>query len=159
MEPQPSTSNGTRRIKAPRARASDRKAYGKLRVTNGRDFLPDVDGRSLIARRYRDIVSAIVTDQGGADQITEARLQLVRRFSAAALLAELLEAKLANGEEIDIAEHALLSSTMVRVAQRIGINRVPKPVVDFYNETLPELARQGQQQELQEPQEQVGDEL
>jgi hypothetical protein len=29
------------------------------RLSNGRDILPDVDGRSLIARRYRDITSAI----------------------------------------------------------------------------------------------------
>ena len=33
------------------------KAQARSRVSNGRDVLPDVDGRSLVARRYRDIVS------------------------------------------------------------------------------------------------------
>jgi hypothetical protein len=55
-------------------------------------------------------------------------LQLIRRFAAAAVLAEQMEARLANGEQIDIAEHATLSSTLVRLAQRIGIDRVPRDV-------------------------------
>jgi hypothetical protein len=58
-------------------------------------LLPDVDGRSAIARRYRDIVSAILVDQGGADQCSEARKQLIRRFAAASVLAEQMEAALA----------------------------------------------------------------
>ena len=60
--------------------------------------------------------------------VSEARLQLVRRFSAAAVMAELLEAKLAAGEEISITEHALLVSSLVRVANKIGIDRIPKDV-------------------------------
>jgi hypothetical protein len=92
-------------------------------VSNGRDLLPGVDGRSLVARRYRDIVIAIFIDQGGEAQCSESRKQLIRRFAAAAVIAEQLEAKLANGEQISIAEHAALSSTLVRIAQRIGINR------------------------------------
>ena len=101
---------------------------GKSRVTNGADLLPDIDGRSVVARRYRDICSAIAADQGGADQLSEARLQLVRRFAAAAVLAEQMESRLVNGEQIDISEHALLASTLVRIAQRIGINRVARNV-------------------------------
>jgi hypothetical protein len=54
---------------------------------------------------------------------------LIRRFSAAAVLAEQLEAKLANGEEIDIAQHALLCSSLVRLSARIGIDRRAKKVV------------------------------
>jgi hypothetical protein len=115
------------------SRTGTRKAEARSRVTNGRDVLPGVDGRSLIARRYRDIVAAIVVDQGGADLISEARLQLIRRFAAAAVLAEAMEARIANGEAVDISEHALLSSTLVRIAQRIGMNRVPKEVPDLHN--------------------------
>jgi hypothetical protein len=105
-----------------------RKAQARSRLSNARDLLPNVDGRSLIARRYRDIVSAIASDQGGADRLSETRLQLIRRFAAAACLAEQLEARLARGEQIDIQEHSLIVSTMVRVAQRIGVDRVPRDV-------------------------------
>ena len=51
------------------------------------------------------------------------------------MLAEQMEAKLANGEQIDISEHALLCSTLVRVARQIGINRAAKdvtPTLDQY---------------------------
>ncbi len=105
-----------------------RKPTARARVSNGRDVLPNVDGRSLIARRYRDIADAILVDQGGAARCSESRVQLVRRFAAASVLAEQLEARLANGEQIDIAEHATLSSTLVRLAQRIGIDRVARDV-------------------------------
>ena len=63
-------------------------------------------------------------------------MQLIRRFASGAVLAEALEARLARGEEVDIAEHALLSSTLVRLAQRIGINRVAKNVTPSLTEIL-----------------------
>jgi hypothetical protein len=105
-------------------------------VSNGRDILPDVDGRSLIARRYRDVVGAILADQGGEDRCSESRKQLIRRFAAASVLAERMEAQLANGEEIDITEHAMLSSTLVRLASRIGIDRMPRDVTPTLREYL-----------------------
>jgi hypothetical protein len=97
-------------------------------MTNGTVLLPDVDGRSAIARRFKDITRGILADQGGADQCSECRLQLVRRFAAAAVLAEQMESRLANGEQIDIQEHALLCSTLTRLAQRIGIERRARDV-------------------------------
>jgi len=116
-------------LKRPGSTASTgRKQFARSRVSNGTDILPDVDGRSLIARRYRDIIGAILVDQGGVDQCSESRKQLVRRFAASAVLAEQMEARLANGEEIDVATHALLVSSLVRVAQRIGIDRVAKDI-------------------------------
>jgi hypothetical protein len=113
-----------------------RKVYGRSRISNGHDVLPDVDGRSVIARRYRDIANAIFVDQsGGADQCSGARKQLIRRF-AAAVLAEQMESRLANGEQINIQEHATLSSTLVRLAQRIGIDRVARDVTPSLDEYL-----------------------
>ena len=100
-----------------------RKASARSRISNGADILPDVDGRSAVARRYRDIAAQIIADMGGASQCAEARIQLIRRFAAAAVLAERLEAQLANGHSIDITDHALLCSNLVRLAQRIGIDR------------------------------------
>jgi hypothetical protein len=100
-----------------------RSSKQRSRMTNGTALLPNIDGRSAIARRFKDITNGILADQGGADQCSESRLQLVRRFAAAAVLAEQMESRLANGEQIDIQEHALLCSTLTRLAQRIGIER------------------------------------
>ena len=82
-------------------RTGMRKPEARSGVTNGRDVLPGVDGRTLIARRYHDICSAIFIDQSGIENCSEARQQLIRRFAAAAVLAEQLESKLANGATID----------------------------------------------------------
>jgi hypothetical protein len=117
-----------------------RKSHPRSRVSNGRDVLPDVDGRSVIARRYRDIASAILADQGGADLCSETRQQLIRRFAAAAVLAERLESRLANGEEIDIAAHATLSSTLVRLAQRIGLDRRARDVTPSVADYIAHIA-------------------
>jgi hypothetical protein len=113
-----------------------RKRTARSRVTNGNDLLPGIDGRSPTARRYRDIVAAVASDMGGADRLSEASLQLVRRFAAAACLAEAMEARLVSGEPINIAEHSLLASTLVRIAQRIGINRVPKNITPALSDYL-----------------------
>jgi hypothetical protein len=118
-------------------RTADRKAHGRLRVTNGGDAaIPHVDGRRWIARRYRQIANAILVDQGGADRCSESRKQLIRRFAAAAVLAEELEVQLARGEEVDVTRHALLCSTLVRIAQRIGINRIPRNLVPSLDDYL-----------------------
>jgi len=118
---------------------ADRKVYARSRLTNGKDLLPNIDGRSLIARRYRDICSAIAADQGGIDQLSEARIQLIRRYAACCVLAEEMES--VRGGQIDITEHAQLTSTMVRVAQRIGLDRVPR---DISSPSLADILREGQ---------------
>ena len=53
---------------------------------------------------------------------------MIRRFAAAAALAEQMEAQLALGEEIDITEHALLCRTLVRIARSIGLDRIRRDI-------------------------------
>jgi hypothetical protein len=118
MESASISSTNSRRVVA-RFAASKRQ---RSRITNGH-LLPDLDGRSALARRFKDIMAALVSDQGGADRLTEARFQLMRRFAAAAVIAEVMESRLARGAQINISEHAQLSSTLVRISARIGINR------------------------------------
>ena len=113
-----------------------RKDYARDKLTNGSKTLPDTDGRLRIARRFRDIAGAILVDQGGAELCSESRRQLIRRFSAACVLAEDLEGRLARGEEIDVERHALLCSTLTRLAQRIGIDRRAKNIAPSLSEYL-----------------------
>jgi hypothetical protein len=53
-------------------------------------------------------------------------LEIVKRFAATVMLAEALEARLINGQPVNAAEHALLSSTLCRLSSRIGIRRLPR---------------------------------
>ena len=57
-------------------------AYAKSKVSNSLTELPNVDGRSLIARRFRDIARAILVDHKDGEGVSEVRLQLIRRFYA-----------------------------------------------------------------------------
>ena len=114
----------------------ERKSHGRSRLTNKKDLLPNVDGRTIIYRRFRDIASQVASDQGGLEELSEARLQLIRRFSAACVLAEQMEAALARGEEIDVERHALLCSTLTRLAQRIGIDRRARNITPSLSQYL-----------------------
>jgi hypothetical protein len=105
---------------------------GKARSTILSDFdrslLPGIDRRSLPFKRYKALVAQLAVDQGGEEELSTARAQLIRRFAATSVLAELLEHRLATGEVIDVSEYSNLVSTQVRVAQRIGLDRVAKNV-------------------------------
>jgi hypothetical protein len=89
-------------------------------------MLPNIEESSVIARRYRDIFRALLADQGGADQCSELRKQLVHRFAAVAVLAEQSERRLESGQDVDITAYALLASTLVRMARCMGIDRPAK---------------------------------
>jgi hypothetical protein len=116
------------RSPADRRRVGQRAAAQRSKITNGKQLLPGLDMRSAMARRFKDITSAIYVDQGGEDRCSESRKQLIRRFAAAAVIAEQMESRLANGGTINVTEHAQLSSTLVRIAQRIGLGRRLKDI-------------------------------
>ena len=65
-----------------------RSPVARSRVTNDSALLAGVDGRSAIARRFRDLVGAIISDMGGDDAISEGQRQLARRASALSVLCE-----------------------------------------------------------------------
>jgi hypothetical protein len=100
-----------------------RKPTARSRVSNGKDWLAGVDQRSSIARRYRDLMAEAIADSGGLNECSQARLQLIRRLAALSVQLEALEAKLAEGAEIDITEYTVLTSTLVRVISRLGLER------------------------------------
>ena len=106
--------------------AATRKRKGRSRVTNHKDLLPKLDGRSSAARRFRDLVNSYIADMGGADQCSDIKLGLLRRLAAVTVQSELIEARMINGEAVDVATLCTLASTTVRLSQRLGIERVPR---------------------------------
>ena len=112
-DPDTARQNGGSSFDKPQKRSvrggiAGRKDYARDKLTNGSKLLPETDGRLRISRRFRGIANAVLADQGGASECSELRRQLIRRFSAACVLAEELEGRLARGEEIDVERHALL---------------------------------------------------
>lgn len=100
----------------------------RSRVSNHRDLLPNLDGRSAEARRYRDLVSAYISDAGGLDNCSEVRVGLARRLAALVVQSEAMEARLLSGEPVDVAKLCTLASTIVRISSRLGLRREAKTV-------------------------------
>src|SRR5262249_16432348 len=131
MQPAPASLDIPTNVPQPKAGRAQLKSHvpkNRSRISNNREILPGVDQRLGIARRYRDLIVQIATELGGLDRISETRLQLIRRFAGSAVLAEELDARIARGEEISIAEYAALSSTLVCLGSRIGLSRLPREV-------------------------------
>ena len=118
---------------------ADLRRRERAQIKNGAVDLPRVvDGRTSLAKRFRDIVAQLTADQGG--DLSEARVQLVRRFAGASVLAEQTEAQIICGQLVDLSEYAQLISSSVRVAQRIGIDRVPKIITPSLSDYLDQKA-------------------
>jgi hypothetical protein len=98
--------------------------------------VPDIHSCFAASRRYGEIVEALVNDQGGADHLSEARLQLIHRFAAYALLAEQIEAGLMRGDEINVGEHASVCNMLMRIGQTIGLDRISHRAVPTLTDLL-----------------------
>lgn len=120
----------------------DFKKRARSRVSNGNAmFVQPVDGRTPTARRYRDLVAAVIDDAGGPDVVSEVVAQLARRFAALSILAEAMEAELAGGAEIDLAAFATISSTLTRLSTRIGITRKVKDITPTIQDFISSKAK------------------
>jgi hypothetical protein len=103
----------------------------RSRVTNGKKFLANVDGRSIWARRARDIAQAHVADLGGLDTVSEAERSIIRRAAAITTELERLEGVFATAGEASPDQIDLYfrgASALRRLLEAIGIERRPKDV-------------------------------
>lgn len=102
---------------------ADRLPSTRSRVANGADlFVVPTDGRTREARRYRDLMADLIEHLGGEDAMSETRRHLARRAAALILWCETAEAKLAKGEEIDMAPYNTAVNTLRRLLRDLGLD-------------------------------------
>jgi hypothetical protein len=107
------------------------KASARSRITNGSTILANVDGRTFWVRRFRDLNSLLLSDQGGDDNVTEPRRMLVRRAACLAVELERREAVIAEtGEATDaqIEVYGRTANTLRRLLQTLGLERRARDV-------------------------------
>jgi hypothetical protein len=92
-----------------------------------------VDGRSVEARRYRDLTMALADDLGGAASLTEAQRALVRQAAAMIVQSEKLQGEVLRGEVVDSEQLVRLANAATRILSRLGIKRTVR-------DTTPTLA-------------------
>ncbi len=122
----------------------------RSRVSNATVLMDRVDGRSALARRFRDILAQIVVDQGDSG-ISEAKMALIRRFCATVIMAEAIETELVEGREVNVEKHALLVSSLVRLAGRIGIDRKARDISPSLGDYLRERDQPERPEQPEDP--------
>lgn len=109
----------------------------RSRISNGAElFIAQADGRSKEARRFRDVYADLIEHAGGDSRISEARRHLVKRATALIVWAEVVEARLANGEALDTAAYSSACNTLRRLLGDIGLDRTLKDVTPSLGQYL-----------------------
>jgi hypothetical protein len=107
--------------------APPRKAQARTRISNGKQLLPDADGRTLWCRRLRDLISLHVADLGGDSNISEAERALVRRASVLIVETERLEQRFAHTDgapaAADLDLYQRLTNSLRRCLETLGTGR------------------------------------
>jgi hypothetical protein len=98
-------------------------------VTNGKTVMLGGAMHKRTARRFRDILAAIIADLGGFNTLTEGKRQLARRAALMSVTCEELETRaMAQGEDIDLDQYGQLSDRIGRCFQRLGLKRVSRNI-------------------------------
>ena len=95
-----------------------KKGCGRSRVTNGSASLPGVDGRSVTARRYRDLVEALTLEQPAP--MTEATRLQIRAAASMQVHVEDLTARMARGETVPAEEMTRAANGAIRALSSLN---------------------------------------
>lgn len=90
----------------------------RSRITNGSAMLPGVDGRSMTARRYRDLVEALTAEQ--ATPLTEATRLQIRAAASMQVHVEDLTARMARGELVPAEEMTRAANGAIRALSALS---------------------------------------
>lgn len=111
----------------------------RTRVTNGRELLPGIDGRTYWARRTRDVLSLFVSDLGGSEACSEAEKAILRRAAVLVVQMEALEVRFASNpghiSHPDLDLYGRLAGHLRRLLDTTGLERRSRditPTIDQY---------------------------
>ena len=117
----------------------------RTRRGTGAVMLAGVDGRSMMARRFREIVTGIESDLGG--DLTEAQKHLTARAATLACWCEDREGELANGQEFDASQYSAVTNTLRRLLSDLGLERRARDVTPDLHQFL--ASRAGQERSVE----------
>jgi hypothetical protein len=109
-----------------RSATTTRPKQMRSRVTNGKSYFVEADGRGPWARRWTDLLQQIIADIGGPGGLSEGQRQLARRAASISIMCERLEGEMAASVEVDLALYGMLTDRLGRVLERLGLKRQPR---------------------------------
>jgi hypothetical protein len=120
-----------------------RSLTNRSRISNGKDlFLEGVDGRSALARRFRDILAQLVSDSGGRPLGGSKHHCPPSNHVSGVVRAG--RAKATAGETLSIGEYATATNTLRRLLLDLGLERRMRditPSIDAYLSKGPRIKR------------------
>ena len=109
-----------------------RRSAQSTRTGNGRELLPGLDGRSLWARRAKELLSDFLVGQfGGERNVSEAEHALLRRAVTLIVELERREVGFAQAGAVDdeaLAIYQTAVNTLRRTLEALGLQRRPRDV-------------------------------
>lgn len=112
------------------------------RLTSGRtDFLFKVDARTLVAKRFSELVSSHTADLGGEDACSEGQKAILRRACILIVALEQMESAFASTGSMSVTaldQHQRASNSLRRLLTSIGLDRrardvTPPKLSDYIN--------------------------
>jgi hypothetical protein len=82
--------------------------------------------RSGPAVRLRELMERMTSDLGGAENLTEAERQLIRRAAMISVTCEQMEHRAALGESFDLTAYATATGHLGRTLKLLGLERQPR---------------------------------
>jgi len=95
-----------------RTRIAAIKPMARSKITNRRHMLDGIDGRTAVARRFRDVMRGLLIE---FEVTSEADDLLVRQAAVLAVTSEQLQAQLVRGEAISVKVIANLTGQLRRI--------------------------------------------
>jgi hypothetical protein len=84
----------------------------------------------------RGITTANEHDLGGREHLSAIGKSLIQAYAGSAILLDDLNARVVLGQEIDVGTHAQMTSALVRIASRLGLQRRRRDVTPTVEEYL-----------------------
>lgn len=114
------------------------------RLSKAKTLMPEkVDGRTIRARRFREIYFNLVSDLGGRDNITELQRGLCKSATGILVIQEELLVLLMRDPRSVMKTLVELGKALVAVARTLGIQRQPKLIngdpLDAYLHQAPKV--------------------
>jgi hypothetical protein len=106
-----------------------RSKQNRSAITNGnRQFALGGDGRGAWVRRWRDLAELHELDHGDVSTLSEGQKSLCRRAATLEVNLGQLEAKMSEGQGVDLDVYNRLSGNLRRILETIGLERRQRTV-------------------------------
>lgn len=112
-----------------RLRAVNVSKRNRSAMANGSTILAGVDGRSLEARRFRDLCVSYADPLGGFDSLSEFDAAIIRQAAGITMQTESMQAAIVRGESVDAEQVVRLTNVLTRLLASIKKKHPPKRVL------------------------------